>query len=159
VTHSNTSFLHRGRERRKFVRAPADFEIWVRNTTHFAEANMQSQEGLGVPCNLSDLSFGGARIVGTMSPGSLKDRLELALPTKNGGAISVIGTIVRSEEDKNEHAASVHFALISAEDQMKLTRVLADLGVPSERRLSACRHSSNSEVAIRRYESLRARRV
>ena len=144
MTHSKTSFLDRGGEqrkfeRRRFERVRADFEIWVRNTTHFTEANMQPQEGLGVPCNLSDLSFGGARIFGTVSPGLLKDRLELALPIKDGGTISVIGSIVRSEEDESEHAASVRFDRISVDDQMKLTRVLADLGLPSERRLSANR--------------------
>lgn len=126
---SRKSFLDM-EEHRKFERVPTKSEVWVRNTTRFAQSAEES-DSRGVLHQLMDLSFNGAKLVGPSSAGSADDRLELLLSVGSGEPISIIGVIVRSREVAGSHETAVRFARISVTEQMKLTEMLSELGEES----------------------------
>lgn len=129
MSKSHKSFLD-VEEHRKFERVPSESEVWVRNTTRFAQGAEES-DSRGTLHQLMDLSFNGAKLVGPSSAGSADDRLELLLPGRSGEPISIIGVIVRSQEVAGSYETAIRFARISVTEQMKLTELLAELGEES----------------------------
>lgn len=135
VPHKNTEIMDRYsksfldmEEHRQFERVSADFKIWAHNTTRFAGGGVESPDTLGVPCRFSDLSFCGAKILGSVPLGSPADQLEISFPVVGDRTISLIGTMVRSEQDSGGFYTAVRFTRISVDDQWRLSQVLSELG-------------------------------
>ncbi len=114
-------------DKRQYERVPAHTPISIRNSSRFTAAMRSSSAG-DTPCSLADLSYGGAKLVGSVPIGQPDDRLELVIPLSDGNQLSVIGTIVRSDWHDDEYVAGVRFVRISVEDEMKLTDVLVSIG-------------------------------
>ena len=113
-------------DKRQYERVPAHAPISIRNSSRFTNA-MCSPAPQDTPCSLADLSFGGAKLVGSLPLGQPNDRLEIVIPLSDGTQLSVIGTVVRADWRPDEYSAGVHFVRVSVEDEMKLSDVLVDL--------------------------------
>ena len=115
-------------EKRQYERVPTEAQISIRNSTQFTAAAMRTASSLDTPCQLADLSYGGAKLVGSTPLGEPQDRLEMVLPLADGGQLSIFGTIVRTDGSRDEYSAGVRFVRVSVEDQMKLSDILVSLG-------------------------------
>ncbi|MDH3379922.1 MAG: PilZ domain-containing protein [Gammaproteobacteria bacterium] len=114
-------------DKRQYERVSSDAAISIRNSSRFTTA-MRSSSALDTPCNLADLSFGGAKLVGSAPLGQPDDRLEIVIPLSDGSQLTLIGTVVRSDWKDDNYAAGVRFVRISVEDEIKLSDVLVSLG-------------------------------
>ena len=114
-------------DKRQYERVVAHAPAAIRNSTRFTTA-MCSPAPQDTPCRLADLSFGGAKLVGSVPLGQPDDRLEVVIPLSDGSQLSVIGTVVHSDWNDDKYVAGVHFVRISVEDERKLSDVLVDLG-------------------------------
>lgn len=114
-------------EKRGYARAIVDAPTWVRIPSKFATDHYSSEDTLGIPSKLKDISFSGAKIVGSLPLGRIGERLELVLPVMSGEYISVIAEIVRVEGKLDECATAVRFSRVSISDQEQLSNVLGIL--------------------------------
>lgn len=115
------------KEKRRYARAAVDAPTWVRIPTQFASDHYSAEEALGIPSKLKDLSFSGAKVVGTLPVGRVGETIELVLPVTRGGYISVMGEIVRVDGNQREAVTAVHFSRISVSDQEQLSEVMGIL--------------------------------
>lgn len=132
------------RERRGYARAVVDAPTWVRIPSKFATDHYSAAEALGIPSKLKDLSFSGAKIVGSLPLGRVGERLELVLPVLSGEYISVIGQIVRVGNDDHECATAVRFSRVSVSDQEQLSHVMGILLSKQEAEVSALKTLNSS---------------
>ncbi|MDH3689796.1 MAG: AAA family ATPase [Gammaproteobacteria bacterium] len=117
------------KEKRTHARASVNAITWVRNLSMSATSGPRFLQNT---FTLADLSLRGARLMGSDPLGSVRDKLELVLPTDSGKNAYVRGRIVRVEHQEHTHTTAVHFTHASVPDQLSLSKVVSILlGHPS----------------------------